>query len=316
MNARGLYPRIQWRRNADVWGIFVAAFLLLAVYAFLFPALFQMSGLARLSQTWFPLAAAAMAQALIMLTGGVDLSIGPAVSVGCVLTVAWVGDSPGAMALGVVGVLAVGALMGAGAGLIVNLLRLPPIIVTLAMSFVWTGVALLILPIPGGSVPEALSDALAGDYPTPILILVALVLLWKLWTLTPIGLASAAFGGNPAGAFRSGVDIDRARVAAYAIAGALCALAGLFLAAQAGAGDPTIGAPYTLNSITAAVLGAVAFSGGLGTMRGALAGALLLTAMVSVMFLLGVSAFYQYIAQGLVILAAVSAPLLRRKIGL
>ena len=139
------------------------------------------------------------------------------------------------------------------------------------------------------------------------------MILWKLWTLTPIGLASAAFGGNPAGAFRSGVNIDRARLAAYAISGALSALAGLFLAAQAGAGDPTIGTPYTLNSITAAVLGAVAFSGGLGTMRGALAGALLLTAMVSVMFLLGVSAFYQYIAQGVVILTAVAAPLLRRR---
>jgi ribose transport system permease protein len=229
------------------------------------------------------------------------------------LTVAWVGESAARMTLGVAGVLAVGALMGAATGLVVNLLRLPPIVVTLAMSFIWTGVALLIMPIPGGSVPEAFSDALAGNFPTPILILAVLVGLWKLWTLTPVGLASAAFGGNPAGAFRSGVDIDRARIWAYAISGALCAIAGLFLAAQAGAGDPTIGTPYTLNSITAAVLGSVAFSGGLGTMRGALAAALLLTAMVSVMFLLGVSAFYQYIAQGLVILTAVGAPLLRRK---
>jgi len=312
MSARSLYWSIQWRRNAGVWGIFAAALIMLAAYAFLFPALLRVGGVARFSQTWFPLAAAAMSQTIIMLTGGVDLSTGAVVSVGCVLTVTLVGAGPMAMLGGVAAVLAIGAAIGAVTGLLVTILRLPPIIVTLAMSFIWTGVALLILPIPGGSVPDGFSDALAGDLPTPILMLAILVILWKLWTLTPLGLASAAFGGNPAGAYRSGVNVDRARVAAYAISGALSTLAGLFLAAQAGSGDPTIGAPYTLNSITAAVLGAVAFSGGVGAMRGALAGAMLLTAMVSVMFLIGVSAFYQYVAQGLVILAAVAVPQIKR----
>ena len=312
MSANRLYWSIFWRRNAGVWGIFAAALIVLIAYAALFPSLLQIGGMARLSQTWFPLAAVAMAQAIVMLTGGVDLSTGAVVSVGCVLTATALGDSPVHMAGGVALVLAAGAAIGAVTGLLVTLLRLPPIIVTLATSFVWTGVALLIMPIPGGAVPEAFSDALAGDLPTPALIIVVLALLWKLWTLTPLGLASASVGGNLAGAFRSGVDVDRARVAAYAISGMLTVLAGMFLAAQTGAGDPTIGTPYTLNSITAAVLGAVAFSGGVGTMRGALAGAMLLTAMVSVMFLLGVSAFYQYIAQGVVILVAVALPLLRR----
>ncbi len=219
---------------------------------------------------------------------------------------------PRHMAGGIVLVLLAGAAVGAVTGLLVTLLRLPPIIVTLATSFIWTGVALLIMPIPGGSVPESLSDALAGDVPTPLLIVAALAVLWKLWTLTPLGFASAVFGDNPAGAFRSGIDIGRARVAAYALSGVLSMSAGLFLAAQTGGGDPTIGTPYTLNSITAAVLGGIAFSGGAGTMRGALAGAMLLTAMISVMFLLGISAFYQYIAQGVVILIAMALPLLRR----
>jgi ribose transport system permease protein len=312
VSSGSLYGAIFWRRNAGVWGIFAATLLLLAVYAALFPSLLSVVGVARFSQTWFPLAAVGMAQALIMLTGGVDLATGAVVSVGCVLTVTLVGDSPARMAGGVAAVLACGAAIGAVTGLLVTALRLPPIIVTLATSFVWTGVALLILPIPGGSVPASFSDNLAGDFPTPVFILIGLVILWKLWTLTPFGLASASVGGNLAGAFRSGVHIDRARIAAYAISGMLTVLAGMFLAAQAGSGDPTIGAPYTLNSITAAVLGAVAFSGGVGTMRGAIAGAMLLTAMVSVMFLLGVSAFYQYIAQGAVILVAVALPLLRR----
>ena len=311
--AQSLYSSIFWRRTGSAWAIMAATLVVLLLYAFLFPTLLHLSGLARLSQTWFPLAAVAMAQSIIMLTGGVDLSTGAVVSVGCVLAATVVGGSAAGMAGGIAMVLAAGAVIGVMTGLVVTLLRLPPIIVTLATSFVWSGVALLIMPVPAGSIPDSLSNALAGDLPTPMLIIALLALLWKLWTLTPLGLASAVFGDNPAGAYRSGVNVDVARVAAYAISGVLSVLAGLFVAAQTGSGDPTIGASYTLNSITAAVLGGVAFTGGVGTMRGALTGALLLTAMISVMFLLGISAFYQYIAQGAVILVAVALPLLRRR---
>lgn len=307
-----LYLSIFWHRNASVWGIFAVTAVFLAVYAFLFPSLLQPSGLARMSQTWFPLAAVAMAQAIVMMTGGVDLSTGAVVSVGCVLTATLLGDGAGSMAGGIALVLLAGAVIGGVSGLIVSLLRLPPIIVTLAMSFIWNGVALLIMPVPGGYVPTAFSDALAGDLPTPLLVIAVMAILWKLWMLTPLGMAGVIIGDNPAGAFRSGIAVGRARVAAYSISGVLGVMAGMFLAAQTGTGDPTIGVPSTLNSITAAVLGAVAFTGGVGTMRGALSGALLLTVMISVMFLLGISAFYQYIAQGAVILLAVGLPLLRR----
>jgi ribose transport system permease protein len=308
---QSLYSSIFWRRTSGAWAIIAATLVVLILYALLFPTLLHLSGLARLSQTWFPLAAVTMAQSIIMLTGGIDLSTGAVVSVGCVLAATVVGDSAAGMAGGIAVVLVAGAAIGVMTGLVVTLLRLPPIIVTLATSFIWSGVALLIMPIPAGSIPESLSNALAGDLPTPVLIIAVLAVLWKLWTMTPLGLASAVFGDNPAGAYRSGVNVDLARVAAYAISGVLSVLAGLFVAAQTGSGDPTIGASYTLNSITAAVLGGVAFTGGVGTMRGALTGALLLTAMISVMFLLGISAFYQYIAQGAVILVAVAMPLLR-----
>ncbi len=306
-----LYRQIFWRRNAGVWGIFAVTLLFLVAYAILFPNLLRLDSIARLSQTWFPLAAVAMSQAIVMLTGGVDLSIGAVVSVGCVLSATVIGDGALGMAGGILAVIGAGAAIGAVTGLLIFLLRLPPIIVTLATSFVWTGVALLIMPTPGGETPGALSDALAGTWPTPLLVIAALAGLWKLWTLTPLGLSTIAAGDNPTGAFRSGVPIGRTTVASYAIGGVLSVLAGLSLAAQTGSGDPTIGTPYTLNSITAAVLGAVAFSGGEGTMRGALTGALLLTVMIGVMFLLGISAFYQYIAQGAVILMAVALPHLR-----
>ena len=313
MHASRLYWSIFWQRNAGVQGIFAATLLFLVAYAVLFPGLLRVDSIAKLSQSWFPLAAAAMGQAVIMLVGGIDLAIGAVVSIGCVLSATLIGQTPAGMAGGIVLVLASGTAIGALTGLLITALHLPPIIVTLATSFVWTGVALLIMPTPGGEVPDGLCNALAGNVPAALVVAVVLMLAWKLWMLTPQGLALVASGDNPLGAFRSGLNVRRALVAGYAVSGTLAALAGFFIALQTGSGDPTIGAPYTLNSITAAVLGAVAFTGGQGTMRGTLAGALLLTVMINVMFFLGISAFYQYITQGLVIIAAVAIPLLRRR---
>jgi predicted ABC-type sugar transport system permease subunit len=113
-------------------------------------------------------------------------------------------------------------------------------------------------------------------------------------------------------AYRSGVPVDGARIAAYAISGLLCTGAGLFVAAQTGSGDPVIGTAFTLNSIAAAVLGGIGFLGGQGTMRGALAGSLLLSLMISVMFFLGFTPVAQYVAQGLIIIGAVAIPQFRK----
>ena len=134
---------------------------------------------------------------------------------------------------------------------------------------------------------------------------------WKLYLATPIGLGLYAAGDNPVGAYRSGVPVDLAKVVAYAISFMLAALAGLFVAAQTGSGDPVIGTPFTLNSIAAAVLGGVGFLGGAGTMRGAIAGSLLLSVMINVMFFLGFPPVAQYIAQGLIIVGAVALPQIR-----
>ena len=113
------------------------------------------------------------------------------------------------------------------------------------------------------------------------------------------------------------MPVDAARIAAYAISGLLSTGAGLFVAAQTGSGDPLIGQAFTLNSIAAAVLGGVGFLGGYGTMRGAIAGSLLLSVMISVMFFLGFPPVAQYVAQGLIIIGAVALPQFtaRRRVG-
>ena len=138
--------------------------------------------------------------------------------------------------------------------------------------------------------------------------LAATILAWKLYLATPLGLSLYAAGENPLAAYRSGAPADTARVAAYALSGLLTVLAGLFVAAQTGSGDPVIGEAFTLNSIAAAVLGGVGFLGGRGAMRGAILGSLLLSVMINVMYFLGFPPVAHYLAQGLIIIAAVAAP--------
>ena len=302
-----LYLSIQRRRNRGLAGLYavVAAFLIL--YAVLFPGILTLGGFSKFTQNWFPLALVTMAQALLMLTGGITLAIGPLVSLGAVIAAITMGGATGTLG-GILAVSAAGLAIGAVIGVIVAYLRLPAIIVTLAGSFIITGVALILLPRPGGFIPPWFSELLAGHTPVAFLILVALLVLWKLFLATPIGLAIHATGDNPIGAYRSGVPVETVRVVTFALSGLLAALAGLFVAAQTGSGDPVIGTPFTLNSIAGAVLGGVGFLGGKGTMRGAICGSLLLSVMINVMFFLGFPPVAQYVAQGLIIVGAVAIP--------
>ncbi|ALN74712.1 ABC transporter permease [Aureimonas sp. AU20] len=311
---RSLYGAVQRGRNRGLGGLYLLVAALLLVYVWLFPGVLGLSGFSKFTQNWLPLALVTMAQALLMLNGGISLAIGPMVSLGAVIAATSMAGPlgvPGAILLVVLAGLGIGAVFGA----IVALFRLPAIIVTLAGSFIVGGGALLVLPRPGGFIPAWFSDALAGHQPTAFAVLLLVVAGWKLFLATPLGLGLYAAGDNPLGAFRSGVPVERVRIMAFALSGLLTALAGLFVAAQTGSGDPVIGTPMTLNSIAGAVLGGVGFLGGHGTMRGALAGSLLLTVMINVMFFLGFPPVAQYVAQGLIIVGAVAVPELLARYG-
>lgn len=313
MTGLGLHARIVWRRNAGLGGLYLLLLALLGVYVYLYPGLLSVSGVARFTQNWFPVAVAALAQTLVMLMGGIDLAIGATVSLGCVLAATLIGDSYGGAAVGVALAVGAGAVIGGIIGAIVALLRVPAIVVTLAASFIIGGVALLVMPRPGGYVPNWLSEGLAGEAPTALLLLIVLLIAWRVLQATPLGQDINAAGNNPQGAFRSGVNVARARIVAYAISGALASFAGVYIAAQTGAGDPLIGTPLILDSITAAVLGGVGFLGGIGTFRGAIAGSLLLSVMINVMFFMGFPPVAQYVAKGLIIVVAMALRLLRQR---
>lgn len=256
---------------------------------------------------------AAIGQTLVVLTGGIDLSVGGIVDLTNAMAATMMHDSPGSMLLASVLVL----LSGAGAGLLNGVLvaygRLQPIVVTLATLAIWQGVALFVLPQPGGAIPPGFSSLLSGtvpaldNLPCGVVVLIVLIVLWQVLRRTPFLVALYAIGNDERAARASGVPILRAKVAAYTLGGALSGAAGLYFAAVTTSGDATSGTPLTLTSIAAVVLGGVSLFGGRGSAVGAMAGAFILTLVFNNLYFAGANPQLQDLFNGLFLILAVMA---------
>jgi ribose transport system permease protein len=254
-----------------------------------------------------PLMLCGMAQTCILLTGGIDLSIGVTLSMMTAILATTMKDG----AAGILGSIIITMLSGVAVGLvtgsIVTFARIPAIIVTLAFSYVWKGVTLFILPQPGGYIPRSYTRFMSGRYVIPgaALAVIVSVILWKGIKNSRLGIAIYAIGDNPRVAFANGINVNRTRLAAYGIAGVFTSIAGMLLVGQIGCGDPGVGAPFQMNSIAAPVLGGVAFTGGVGMMRGSLIGAFIISSLINILFFSGISPFYQYVVQGFILIAVI-----------
>ena len=255
-----------------------------------------------------PLAFVAIAQTIVVLVKGIDLSVGPAMSLVMVVAASLTRDT----VLSTVGVfllcLVIGLAIGAANGFFVVVTRLQSIIVTLATSSVLGGVALYIMPEPGGHIPGAVGTIVMGSVgiiPVSLIILVgSLLLFWLPFRRSWIGQSWYAVGGNETGAFYSGINVKMAKFSAFLLAGFFSGLGGLTLASQTLTGDPMIGTPYTLNSIAAVVLGGTSLAGGRGGALGTIGGVLVLTVLVDLLFFFNVSAYYQYVFSGAILILA------------
>jgi ribose/xylose/arabinose/galactoside ABC-type transport system permease subunit len=211
--------------------------------------------------------------------------------------------------LGTAAVLALGALCGFANGAAVVFARVQPIVATLASGAVFGGVALLLRPVPGGTIDDDLSDLMTYDIygvPTSLVILLALTALVALpLRRTRLGLAMCAVGSAEGAAFLSGTRVTAAKLAAYVLAGVFAALTGLYVAMVTQTGDAGIAPAYTLNSVAAVVLGGVPLSGGIGSPLGAVVGALILKTVSSVMFFSGLPPLAQPFFEGLVLAIAI-----------
>jgi ribose transport system permease protein len=318
---RGAAP---WRRALRLHGWTIAVWLVLIAMVPYWRSLSEQDfkfDLQALAIDALPLCFAAMAQAVVVISGGIDLSIGSLMAVINVLSAREMVDMSFRQALAFSLLLLVLAMLASGfTGLIITLTRIPDIVVTLGMLFVWQGVALWIMEIPGGGVPVDYSDLALGDlgstgFPNgAVVVFAALLLVWVPLRWVRPGLAIYAVGSNRNSAYLSGISVNRTRVGAYLLAGLFTGLGGLALSASSGIGDPNSGTTYTLNSVAAVVLGGVSLLGGVGGLIGVIAAAYVLTLSKIILLLRGTDPNYANVYQGaLIILVVVIGGLLTRK---
>lgn len=255
-----------------------------------------------------PLVLAGIAQTLVVLTRGIDLSVGGIIDLANATAAISLGGSAGSMVLWSVIVLLIGAACGLVNGLLVGIGRLQPILVTLATLSIYQGLAIRVLPQPGGQVPDVYTAVLTNpSAPWSLLYLVALALGWGAFRRTRLGVAVYAVGNDPVAAQANGIPSRRVVILTYVLAGMLSAAGGLFLAASATAGDATTGNGFILTSIVAVVLGGVSLFGGRGSAVGAIMGAFVINMIVNILFFAHIDPLYQAFYEGLFLVIAVLA---------
>jgi len=309
---RGRRSRLAHRLAQNVGLILVLVLLAaaIALYAIIYwlqqsawPGNFELTSAVN---STMPLVLSAFGQTLVVLTRGLDLSVGGLIDLANALAAVHIGNGVGSMILWTAVVLLVCAGLGLVNGLLVGIGRLQPILVTLATLSIFQGLAIRVLPQPGGSIPPAYTAALVNTSgPWALLYVLLLVLLWLAFRRSSVGVALVAVGNDENAARANGIGVVRTKIVAYALSGLFAGAAGLFLAATATAGDATTGNGYTLSSIVAVVLGGVSLFGGRGSAIGAIAGAFVTTMIVNILFFSQIDPLYQSFYEGLFLVIAV-----------
>jgi ribose transport system permease protein len=260
------------------------------------------------------LAIAAIGETIVILTGGFDLSAGAVISLVNVVLASSMDPASTHESIVIWTLAGIGVGMAAGFfnGIFIAFLGLQPIVVTLSTMFIAQGVTLLVMEKPGGFVASELGSFYLGDaipsvLPMPIVLLAIVLLLWGWLKSTRFGAALYAIGSNSEAARSAGVRVDLTRFATYVIAGGCYGLAGVFISAQTGSGDPLVGNSMLLSIFAAVVLGGTRLGGGRGGPAGSVFGAYILMSVVNVLLVLNVSAYYSSVAEGIILILAVLA---------
>lgn len=304
--------------NAWTLGLAVLLAVLLLATKVIQPG-FGATGLDSLARAALPFALATVGMAVVVIAGGIDLSVAAMMAVASVTgAVLMAGAGDGQALLAVIAVLALGIAMGTVNGVLIVVTRVPDIVVTLAMLFVWQGVALLILNAPGGGAAPWLRAMSAGGVTLPglpqgltdwlprgvVFLAVVTALIWVPIRRSKLGLRLYAIGSDPLAAFRSGVPVGQTRIAAYAICGLFAALGGLSVTMSTGIGEPIPG-PYLLASVAAVVLGGVVLGGGRGGILGPILAVFILRTVRMDLTMLSVDPNVAAIIEGTIMVAVV-----------
>jgi ribose transport system permease protein len=309
----GLAKRLGRSLRRDPGLFFMPALLIvsLAITVAVHPQ-FSDFDLQSLAMGALPLAFAAAAQAVVVISGGIDLSIGSAMAVANVLAASAMEKAsfPQSLLLAAA-VLLAGAAIGALNGLIVIMSRIPDVVATLTSGFIWGGVALVILEKPGGGAPQEFLNLGTGTLFTAwlpnalVLLAVAVGAIWIPLRRSQLGLQLYAIGSDRIAAFRSGVNVNRTRFAAYVFSGLFSAVGGLGLTMTTGIGAPLAGVYYTLSGLAAVVVGGVSLAGGRGGMLGPVLAAFVLTLIPTDLIFLNIDPNFGQVIQGTLIVVIV-----------
>lgn len=268
----------------------------------------------------------AIAATLVIITGGIDLSVGTLMTFCAVITGVILTYLGLPLPFGVLGSILAGALSGLVSGTVIAKLKVPPFIATLGMMLILKGLSLVISgtkPIyfndtPGfnqialGSVVGSIVPAV--PIPNGVLVLFAVAIFAAfILSKTALGRYTFALGSNEEAVRLSGVNIDRWKIAVYALTGAICGVAGLLIASRLNSAQPALGQGYELDAIAAVVIGGTSLSGGRGTVLGTLIGALIISVLANGLRILSVAQEWQTVVTGCIIILAVYADILRRR---
>ncbi len=305
------------RKNTYVLalGIFLVT---TAIYVYQQPAFFEEGGATRLLtsnfRTWLPVILLGVGQAIVMIGGGLDLAVGSMVSLGNVILALTITspEEPVKNLLIVLGVLLYGIFAGFLNGVFTATLGLQPMITTFATSFIYSGIALLLLPNPGGAIPREYTkfyrSTAVGGIPLALIIIGVVLLLWGFIKNRKFGRYLFAAGGDPQAAYTTGIRVTRIRISTYMISGFFAALAAISYSLLTGSGSATSGDDMTLTSITAAILGGTALSGGAGSLFGTILGSIILGTFKNIISGAHVDSWSQVLINALFIIAALAGP--------
>jgi ribose transport system permease protein len=305
-------------RNAN-WvrqgGVAIGCAALFAVFSVMTSNFYQPANLLDIMLQSSINAIIAVGMTLVVMTKGIDLSVGSVVGISSMIAASLLENS---LLLGVGAGLLAGLCCGLINGILIAKLKLPDFIVTLGTMSIYRGAALIYTNgQPIYSISDSFRSIFAGQLlgiPTPVLFAIAIAILaYLLVRFTSLGEHIIAVGGNEEAARLSGVDVEKVKISVYAISGFLASIAGFVLVARIGAAEPIGGNGFELQAIGAAVIGGASLFGGEGNPLGSLIGALTLGAMQNGLTLLNVPSFWQYVATGVVVILAVLADQLTRK---
>ena len=291
----------------------IALLVFMAVVSLISPSFFSVDNLLNILRQTSVNAVIAVGMTFVILTSGIDLSVGSVLALTGALAATLVGMDLNLMVVVTV-TLAAGALLGCLSGLIIAKGKVQPFIATLATMTLLRGVTMVYTdgrPIStfGSEVSDAFSTIGTGYYlgiPAPVYwMALVFVAAWYVLNHTRLGRYIYALGGNESATRLSGINVDRIKLAVYAISGALSALAALIVTSRLASAQPTAGTSYELDAIAAVVLGGTSLTGGKGRITGTLVGVLIIGILNNALNLLNVSSYYQLIAKALVILLAV-----------